>query len=345
MATRRRDTHTIGEYSWILEDDDVAVQGEAAGLDTATGTIRPMGESSTQIAVGFFAESKTGDGVETIRVSLSTEVEAEWLDNDEAPNDADAATIGSEVYAVDGRTVSTLSTGRSKAGRVLDYDADTNKVLVQSGTAVTGPTGASQGVAHTVADRTALKAVAAASRSDGMVVMLLDDGSMWRFDGDHAGATDVAEELILVPAAGDGRWIRADKAFTAKIPIAFGMADGALIWTVPTGFVLRLTGLPFWEVTTGWTGGAASTIGIASTVTGYTVAGDILGGAAGQATAVLGTAGVKPGTVGPLLDSFAEMQAFVMIAGDDLTYEEITSAYTAGAGFVCVPVSVMLAAA
>jgi hypothetical protein len=343
MAKRRRDTQTIGEYSWVLENLDVAVQGEAAGLDTATGTVRPMGKSATQLFVGFFAEGLTGDGTKKARVVLPMEVEAEWLDNDSNPNDIAANDIGSEVYAKDAKTVSTLSTGRSKAGRVLDYDATNNKVLVQGGTAVSGPTGASTS-SSSVADRTALKAVGADSRYDGQLVMVRTDGSLWRFVAASAVATDVAQELVLVPDAGTGRWLRADKAFTARIPIDFNLADGALIWTVPTGMVVRLTGLPFWEVVTGWTGGAASTIGISSTVTGYTVAGDILGGAAGDATAVLGTAGIKPGTIGPKLDTPAEVQAFVMIAGDDLTYEEITSAYTAGAGFVCVPVSVSITA-
>src|SRR5262249_20556176 len=142
------------------------------------------------------------------------------------------------------------------------------------------------------------------------------------------------------PDAGTGRWVTADKHKVLRIPVAFGMADGATIFTTPAGYALRLTGLPFWDNDVAWTGGTSSAIGIASSVTGYTTAGDILGGASGDVQAGLG-AGVKVGTVGPKLDTEAERQAFIMLAGDTLTYEEITSAFTAGAGFVCVPVAIM----
>lgn len=338
MATRGRDTQTIGEYSWVLESGDEAVQGEAAGLDTNTATVRPMGSSATQLFVGFFAETKTGDGTKKVRVALPDEIEAEWLDNDSGPNNVDASDLGSEVYAKDGRTVSTLGTDRSKAGRVLDYDATLNKVLVQGGSAVSGPTGAS-GIAGSVADRAALAAVGASSRATGMVVMVQSDRSTWMFDGTATSDEDEGQELVIEPAAGSGRWLRADKAFTMKLPIDYTMADGAAILTVPAGFVLRLTGLPFWEVTTGFSGGSSSAIGVASDKTGYDTAGDILGGATGDVAASL-TAGVRAGTIGPKLDSFAELQAFFLEEADTLTFERITSAFTAGAGFVCLPVSV-----
>lgn len=339
MAKRRRDTHTLGEYSWVLEDADVAVQGEAAGLDTATGTVRPMGSSSTQIFVGFFAESKTGDGTLKVRVSIPNEIEAEWLDNDAEPNDVDAAAIGSEVYAKDARTVSTLSTSRSKAGRVLDYDADTNKVLVQGGSAVTGPTGAG-GVAHSVADRTALAAITAASRTNGLVTMLRDDRSTWMFVAASTADEDENQQLVVAPDAGTGRWLRADHSFIMKLAIAFGTADGAALLTVPEGFVLRLAGLPFYDITTSFTGGSSSAIGVATDITGYTTAGDILGGAAGDVEAGL-AAGIRPGTVGAKVDTEAERQALVFQEGDVVTFERITSVFTAGAGFVCIPVTAM----
>jgi len=339
MATRRRKAKTIGEYSWVLESAAAAVQGQAAGLDTATGTMRPMGASATQIFMGFFAETLTGDGTIKVRVTLPDEVNAEWLANDAGPNDVAATDIGSECYAKDGSTVSMLSTSRSKAGRVLDYDAAGNLVLVQGGSAVTGPTGAS-GIAGSIADRAALSAVTAASRATGQVVMVQSDRSAWIFAGASTAAEDEAQELVVQPDAGSGRWLRADQNFTIKLPVDYSMADHAAILTVPAGFVLRLTGTPYWEVVTGWTGGTSSAIGIASSVTGYATAGDILGGAAGDVAATL-VAGIVPGTIGAALDTEAELHAFVLVEADTLTYEEITSAFTAGAGYVCVPVSVM----
>lgn len=335
MTTRRRDSHTLGEYSWILESGDSAVQGEAAGLDTATGTIRPMGTSATQIFMGFFAETLTGDGTLKVRVTLPDEANAEWLANDDSPNDVAAADIGSEVYAKDGSTVSTLSTSRSKAGRVLDYDSDLDLVLVQGGTAVTGPTGAS-GIAGSVADRAALSAVTAASRAAGQVVMVLSDRSTWVFDAAGTATEDEAQELIVEPDAGAGQWLRADAAFIARIPVGFGDADGAAIFTVPAGFALRLIGLPFWDITTAFTGGTSSAIGVSTSITGYDTKGDILGGASGNVLADL-TAGIQAGTLGGELDDHVGLQALALVEGDELQFDRITSAFTAGAGFVCVP--------
>ena len=346
MATRGRDKARLSsEYSWILESADVAVQGEQAGLDTATGTVRPMGKSATQIFVGYFAESKTGDGSAKVRVAIDPEVVAEWLDNDSNPNDVSAASIGSECYAKDGSTVTTNSSGNSVAGRVLDYDADADKVLVQQGLAVTGPTGSSGSAlaAGGVADRTALAAIAAASRYNGEVVIVRDDNSLWRFDSASSVTGDEAQELVIAPAAGSGRWIRADKSFIAKVPIDFNNTDGEAIWTVPTGFALRIIGMPFWDVTTGFTGGASSAIGISTSIAGYDTKGDILGGASGDVAATL-VAGVIAGTLGGEFDDHVGLLALAMVAADEFQFDRITSAFTAGAGFFCVPVAVHIPA-
>jgi hypothetical protein len=341
MADRMTTEDNWGYAALPLTSSSVAVKGELACIDTSTGKAEVGGTSETLLPIGYFLESKTGDGTETIKIRLFQEAKLHWWDNDDSPNEVAAADVGSEVYIKDGRTVSTLSTNRSKAGRVWAVDANLG-VLIEAGIGVTGPTGATgDGVTGgSVATTTALKAVAAVDRADGMIVMVRADGSLWRFVSASTAATDVAEELVLIPGAGTGRWLRADKSFIAKIPVAFGMDDTDLIWTIPVGMAVRLVGLPFWEVTTEWDGGSASTIGVSSTVTGYDTPGDILGGAAGDANATL-QVGVIPGTIGAELDNEADRQAFVMIAGDDLVYDEITSAFTSGAGFVCVPVAVM----
>jgi hypothetical protein len=338
MATRRRNSKTIGEYSWVLESGDSAVQGEAAGLDTATGTIRPMGSSSTQIFVGFFVETLTGDGTKKVRVNVPDEVNAEWLANDTNPNDIGATDIGSEVYAKDAKTVSTLSTSRSKAGRVLDYDSSSNLVLVQGGTAVTGPAGAGS-VYGSVADRTALTAIGATSRADGQTVLVRDDGSLWRFIAASSQTVDGAGMLVLAPDAGTGRWVRADKSFTLKLACSKDTTDAFALCTIPEQMVLRLTGMPYWEVTTGFTGGTNSAIGMSASAIA-TTKGDLLGGSGGQLTAVLGTAGVKAGTIGPLIDTLAEIQAFFLKQADYLRFDKITSTYAAGAGYIHVPVAI-----
>lgn len=336
--TTGRNKIEISEYSWTLTDDAVAVKGEVACLDTSTGLLAPVSTSTTLLPVGRFAESMTGDGSTKCRVQLPDGVTCLIQSNDSAPNNIAADDVGNTCYMKDGSTVSTLSTGRSAAGVIVDYLSAENKVAVLFGLKVAGATGAGS-VFGSVADTAAIKAIGSGSRANGQIVQRLSDGALFRFVAASSVATDVAEELVIIPTSGTGRWIRVPGAFTVRVPIAFGMADGATILTVPTGYVLRLTGLPFWDVTTGWTGGSSSTIGVASTHTGYSTAGDILGGAAGDATAVLGTAGVKAGTIGPKLDTLTEIQAFFLDAGESLTYEEITSAYTAGAGFVCLPVS------
>lgn len=188
-------------------------------------------------------------------------------------------------------------------------------------------------------NRAAIKALPAKYRCDGMLVMSNDDGSLWRFAATAAQATDVAEELILVPSAGSGRWIRRDASFIAKLAIGFATADAALLLTMPENFVARIHAFPYWENTVAWTGGSSSAIGVSSGKTGYNTKGDILGGAAGDVTANMG-AGLKLGTIGPKFDTLVEWQALLLVEGDSLRFDRITSVYTAGAGFACVPLTV-----
>ena len=339
---RRPKQRTIKRLRVTLANGEVAVRGQRAHGNTADGLVYATPAAiTTLIPIGYFTEDVTGDGVATTLVDLFDEVLTDGWNNDSGPNDVQAGDIFKEVFLKDETTVSTSDAAgtRSKAGRVMFLED--GRVYLQQGLAVAGPTGASVGSAQGsgVADKAALAAIVAASRFDGMLVLVRADGSLFRFDSASAAAEDEGQELVVAPDAGTGRWLRADKSAILKLPVDFSMADGAAIFTVPTGFVLRLTGLPFWEVGTAWTGGASSTIGIASSVAGYTVAGDILGGAAGDAAAGL-TAGIKPGTVGAALDTEAERQAFLLQAADTLTYEEITSAFTAGAGSVCLPVAI-----
>jgi len=72
---------SIDQYKFVLKSADVAVQGNVAFGDPATGfvTITP---SLTTIAVGHFAESFTGDGVKKINVRFFDEVDGYWFTND-----------------------------------------------------------------------------------------------------------------------------------------------------------------------------------------------------------------------------------------------------------------------
>jgi hypothetical protein len=191
----------------------------------------------------------------------------------------------------------------------------------------------------TVATIAALKGIAAANRYEGQVVLVQANGSLWRFGAASTLTTDAAEALAVEPTAGDGCWLRVDKTFVAKLPIAYTTADGAAILTVPAGFCLRMIGFPWWEVTTGFTGGTDSAIGVSTNLTGYETKGDILGGATGELTATLGTSGIKLGTIGDELGDIAGMHAMLFPAASEFQFDRIASVYTAGAGFVCVPVA------
>jgi hypothetical protein len=172
-----------------------------------------------------------------------------------------------------------------------------------------------------------------------MQCMVRADGSMWRFVAASTAVEDEGQELVIEPDAGTGRWVTADKTKVLKLPIGFATANGDAILTVPTGVVLRLAAQPWWEVTTGFTGGTASAIGVSTSLTGYEVGGDFLGGAAGDVAATL-VAGVINGTIGDELGDITGLKAMLFVAGDELQFDAITSAFTAGAGFVCVPVAI-----
>jgi hypothetical protein len=322
--------------AFILTSGQTAVKGEMACLDTSNGNVTPGQASTTLVPIGYFGDDVTGDGTLTVRVRLFRESKLHWFANDTNPNNVTAANIGSEVYIKDSKTVTTASSGNSKGGRVWAVNA-TYGVLLEMGIGVTGPTGAGSASGN-VADRATLKAIAAAARYDGQLVMVLTDNSLWRFNASSTAAADGADELVCVPGAGSGRWIRADKAFIARIPISFANTDNQTIWTVPTGFVLKLTAHPFWDVAVGFTGGSSSAIGVHASDSGYTSKGDLIGGAAGDVAATL-VAGLTAGTAGGKLDTVAHLQGLLLQAADTLKFDRITSAFNAGSGFVCVPVT------
>jgi hypothetical protein len=342
MRVRERSYKTLRV---ILATGETAVKGNRAAISTSDGLCYDCDTASTTlIPIGRFAEALAlGDGTTTVLVNCSQEFWAQGWDNDTAPNNVVAANLMGSVYIKDGTTVSTSDGGgtRSVAGRVIAI-ADT-KIYLQEGPAVMGNSGLGASFSSGVATKTALKGIVAASRFDGMLVMVRADGSMWRFVAASAVSADEGEELVIQPTAGTGRWLAADKFKVLKLPIAYTDADGAAILTVPTGFVLRLAALPYWDITTGFTGGSSSAIGVSTSVSGYATAGDILGGASGDVAATL-VAGVVAGTLGGEMDDNVGLQALALVATDELQFDRITSVFTAGAGFLCVPVAIAIPA-
>jgi hypothetical protein len=220
---------------------------------------------------------------------------------------------------------------------------DLNELLVEHKTALetleTAVNDADAGArvyASPVADFTALKAIAAADRANGTQALKLDDGSLWRF---ASASTLTGDDLLVAtPAAGTGRWLRADRIVDLKLPVVYTAADAAVLYTVPAGFRLRPT-VPFWEVTTAFTTGASGAAGVSSSNAAASTKGDLLGGASLDAAASL-TLGLIGGTVGAVIGA----PATVLVGGNTILWDK-TSTFTAGAGFAHIPVEVILAPA
>jgi len=94
-----------------------------------------------------------------------------------------------------------------------------------------------------VADLTALQAIASTTRTDGMIVVKLDDSTAWIFDAEGAA---VAATWCAVPTSGTGRWYRCDTALRTTATIAtlkavplLARVDGAEWMIVADGSMWR----------------------------------------------------------------------------------------------------------
>lgn len=186
-------------------------------------------------------------------------------------------------------------------------------------------------IAASVATMTALKALTEpADRTHGNEVVVDADGSLWRY---HSTSTLTGDDILVATPADAptaGRWLRATGAVDLALPFTYATTDGAVLLTIPTGARFQLDSA-HWEIVADMTGGSSSAIGVAAT--GNATAGDILGGASGDVAAGL-TAGVRPGTIGAKMDTDAELHAMLFLPTNTFTFERITSAFTAGSGYV-----------
>lgn len=183
-----------------------------------------------------------------------------------------------------------------------------------------------------VANIAALKAIPADSRSDGLRVQTTDTGNVWSFDADSTNTGD--DILTITPTAGTGRWLRAAGSVDLAVPFTAAAADGAVLLTFPTGSKFHYLN-SYWQITVAPTGGTDSAIGVASNKSGFTAAGSLLGGAAGDGSTALTVGAVIPGTIGSAVDSVAKLHTAIFVAGNTVTHERITSVFTTGGtGFV-----------
>ena len=179
---------------------------------------------------------------------------------------------------------------------------------------------------------TDLKDVPKRARKDGLTAGTSDGGAwVWR----SACVLD-ADDLLVVQADDStaGRWLRVPGSTTLRLPISYSTVDGAALLAVPAGAVFAPDEF-YWSVTADFTGGTASAIGVSSSVGTHSTAGDLLGGATGDVAATLVAGAVVPGTIGAAWATIADRR-LVLQAGDEIQFDRITSAFTAGAGFVVV---------
>lgn len=139
--SRTREIQVHRGESRILKTGEVAVHGEIASLNTADGLYYAGQALTTLLPMGYFAEALTGDGVLTVRVEFFEPLTLHGFVNDPGGGAVTEADIGSEVFILNPTTVTLTSSGNSKAGRA--HLLQDSLVWINSGSAVTGPTGSS----------------------------------------------------------------------------------------------------------------------------------------------------------------------------------------------------------
>lgn len=92
-------------------DTDVCEKGELACVDTTSGLITVGSPTSTDIPIGYFEESKTGNGVDSVRVRLFDTIVIHWFDNDTSGTAVVAADVGTDCHILNKTTVTGSGSG------------------------------------------------------------------------------------------------------------------------------------------------------------------------------------------------------------------------------------------
>lgn len=163
---------------------------------------------------------------------------------------------------------------------------------------------------------------------DGVEIRL-DNGLTYKWV--QASTLDGDDMLVVVPSQGIGRFVLAPgSVFDLPVAIDHSVADATDLVTLPPGCMLHI-GRCYWEVTTSFTGGTSSTIGISSDTAPHNTKGDLLGGSGGDDSTTLAAGDPAPGTVGA---DYAG--GITLLGGTTVRFDRITSAFTAGAGYAHV---------
>lgn len=179
------------------------------------------------------------------------------------------------------------------------------------------------------ASLTDLRSLASGSLTEGQTKVVGPDGGEFIWNA----ASVLTEDSVLVvtpkdaPAA--GRWLRRPGWIEIAVAFDYTQADASVIYTMPTGSRLYLAGA-FWSCSVTFAGGSSSKIGLkGGAATGISTAGDILGGASGDAT-IASNGTYAQGTVGVKIGK----PVSVLNAADTVVFNQMTSTFTSGVGVI-----------
>ena len=117
MTERARRRTWLTHVEYVLTNVVLAEKGKIAVVDTATGLVTKGAVSATLVPIGYFDETKTGDGTLSVRIALFQGVWVHWFANDTGTAVVAADLLG-PCYIFDDETVTGDATGATVAGRV-----------------------------------------------------------------------------------------------------------------------------------------------------------------------------------------------------------------------------------
>ena len=127
---------TLSTVSLVGAASTKFYQGGMACADTSAGVVKNGASGNANLVrIGKFTQTVDNSGstaTTRVTVELEHEIVATWYDNATGANAVALTDLFSDVYILDDHTVTKASSGNSKAGRVWDYDAGANLVLVES---------------------------------------------------------------------------------------------------------------------------------------------------------------------------------------------------------------------
>lgn len=128
-----------------------------------------------------------------------------------------------------------------------------------------------------------------------------------------------------------------------KLPLLFSQADAAVLFTVPTlingASSIRITDA-YWEIVTTYVTAGSAKLAVSCSRAPFTGTGSVLGGTGDTAATLVNTTKYVPGTIGTGFSTGAVTTGkILLVAGDTITLNVITSTFSAGAGFLHLDVA------